>query len=639
MLSKKYLNNSNTNNNTIQQNWIDFFDEKINSNIDITKNKVLEILEIKDTTLIINEEEVNNLNQEELWEYILDKIEDSRKKWKKIDKVDFWNNYSSNIKQKINQIIWENYPLLNIHRLVPGHDVLNINFLWIKNLNEKISKEFVDLFINKFKDYLINNFEENLLDNQNQRLVRNNYKNITFSLPKNQDIQKILFNNQKNKSDIIDYIFNSIDSNELQNILNISWKNIKIEKVKNILMKYFDFNIWLTNLWVEKNSTKQKLEEFYKSEIASRSESKSQEIEVIKYDFNKIKNLTKKAFEIEEKIINKYLWKKIEVDWIDYPIIKILPNWEKIISDQIIRLVRKQKKLPNKSLENLIRKYIENLTNWYDFIAPVLYISQFEEAKKIDQNISSGKINAKYFKKNYKWTYSRIALEKLTQDKKWTRFFIDIVDMWIMNLSDFRARAKEVQKWEINQENIDLLIESWFSVTEKFQQFIRQISGIPWLKISLWGDEIYLFYEWTSKEEIELIIEKVNLNLKNYQLKWRITYDNEKYNKNIFHDLDIFTIINKSLENVIEKNIIINNLVINQPNSICLNIENSIRKKIIKDINNFIWNFEKYIDYKKIKNILIKENLENKKIAFFDWYSIFLKKDINNNLTLEIKNN
>jgi hypothetical protein len=84
------------------------------------------------------------------------------------------------------------------------------------------------------------------------------------------DISKSIFNWDLDKKELLEKIFNSLNNVQLEKAL----KEAKIkdkEKIKNILIREFDFWIWSSVVVDADISGVNKIEAFYKAEIASRN--------------------------------------------------------------------------------------------------------------------------------------------------------------------------------------------------------------------------------------------------------------------------------------------------------------------------------------------------------------------------------
>ena len=515
-----------------------FFDE-----INIIKTKITQILS--------DESEVDRDAENDLKDKILNYIVQN--------KIDGDINLSEFITEEklqkyIYKIIGKNYPLLEISRLIPNEKVVDITFLWVKSLNDTIGKEFVDMLVWEIKKILISNFIQCEDCEKPWRLIRDNYKHITFSMDKDLDISKKIFHGEISKEKIIQQAFDNIDSDILSKTLIDAWKWYYNKKeILHLVETYFDFGIWASH--IDWDIMWDKLTAFYKAEIPSRETANLEELgENINYDFNKIKIYASQAINIEKEVIETYKDQKFTHEWIQY---NVVVQW--IINPILIKYVRKWENIitddNSNQLEKTISKYISLLNLWFDFIAPLIHKKELEDIDMINQEIQKWIIHSRLFTHNYKGTYTQESLNLASQDKEWLRIFIDIVDMWIMNIKDFRMLAKKIDAEKITNENILELLDSGKTATNRFQQVIYNIrSQYPKAKISLGWDEIYIFLE--EDEEIKddkyQIIEDISRHMEKYALKWRISSSSEK-SPDIFQQLDWSTILNKRLEKIFEK--------------------------------------------------------------------------------------
>lgn len=537
------------------------------------------------------------------------------------------------LKYKLNHIIWLNYPLLNISRLNPWQNVVDITFLWVKDLNDLVSKEFVDLFNWKFKSAVELSFHSHVKEPKHWRLVRSNYKHVTFSLPHEKDPLNILFWDIKSKQEFLLKIFNSISDLEFESSMKNSSKKLSKEEIKSILFDKFDFGVWITRVPWEKWENihmKQKLESFYKAEISSRVMTQSDNIKFIKYDFETTKNYSLDVFKYEKEVVEKYLGKFFIHDWVEYDIISKLPNWEKVINPYLLRYVRKWKDIWNAELNLLVNNYIDSINNAFDFISPVIkfdWHDSFTETSRIWESIKNWNLSLSVFQKNYKGTYTYKALEKISDWKEWMRVFVDIVDMGIMNLEDFRWLAKKVVNWDITWNNIEELLDAGLSVTKKFQYFIKEIEKIPWSKVSLGWDEVFIFFEWRTKSETDSILSSITEWLNNQSIRWRVAYSFESDNNKVFDNLDGLTKVNKILEKKIEELIVWWNMFSKIPNNITLDIDPKIIWNWEGDYERFLSLFESSVDFVKLLELINLDRVWVKKIWEFEDKVINLKKN------------
>jgi hypothetical protein len=304
----------------------------------------------------------------------------------------------------------------------------------------------------------------------------------------------------------------------------------------------------------------------------------------------------------------------------------------------LLRYVRKWKNINNLELDLLVKSYLDNINNAFDFISPVINKDKdFDNINKIWAEINSWKISKSSLEKNYKWTYTAKAIEAISEWKEWMRIFVDIVDMWIMNLRDFRSLAKKVALWKIKWDNITELLDAWLSVTKQFQDFVKEIEKIPWSKVSLWWDEVFIFIEWKTPKEIWDIIAKISENLDNNNLRWRVSYSFDKNSKWIFDSLDSLTKINKVVEKKIEEVIVWWKILYEVPNNLTLDINPKIIWNEEWDFDKFLKQMESSINFVKLLDVIQSKKVWEMKIWKFDDKIVSLKRNNSNEFILSIK--
>ena len=164
---------------------------------------------------------------------------------------------------RVNHIITNNFPLVEIQRLIPGEKLININISGIKQINDIAGQEFCDLVIAKFKTILKSQFaQSNDWLQRKWRIVKDDYKNLTFVSNSIDPIQTIFWKTTS-KQEIIDYILDSMNKDIEKNARNIlkqaqkRWEIIvnspkefeklvsqKVTQTKLVVMKHFNFWVW-----------------------------------------------------------------------------------------------------------------------------------------------------------------------------------------------------------------------------------------------------------------------------------------------------------------------------------------------------------------------------------------------------------
>ncbi len=485
-------------------------------------------------------------------------------------------------------------PILSILRLQENSAVLWIIFKNIKQANDKLWQRTVDIFLNKVQDIIYKNFSEKY---PNERLVKKDYKNMIFNV-RNEDWKKAskeIFGNDpylileealqsmqvKKYAKMIAYkkhllkmykkwqininhwkkSFEEFVEKEINTELDINkifWINAKeidiseeLQNIKDTLLK-IDVGIWSSS--VKSSYWEEKVQAIRKIEIASKNSSG----ELVEYDKNIVENNVRLALDAEKEIIEKYNNKTFKIKNDEFPVIikdKINPT--------LLRFVRKWKEIEDKELSYLVENYINWLNNWLDFIFPTADNPQTAiknaewQIKLIDAYIEwkIPYLPDMLTRYNYKWTLTKECFLEELEWQNWLSVFVDIKDMWILNLLDFREIAG---KFFENPKEKELL-KSWKSVTERFFYLVEEIKREfkelnTDLQISLGWDEIYIFVKDNSNLSEEKIINTIKDKLAMKWMEWRITYD--KLNgswQNTYEHLDMSTLIIKQLEENIDK--------------------------------------------------------------------------------------
>jgi len=587
---------------------------------DVTKNFWDKIAtSLTNSKLIVKyNESFDKMSQDELENYIINLI--SENKWiKEIDLSELIQNWI--IHWHIHGIIWNNFPMIEISRLIPNQQLVNVSFLWIKQLNDLLWKTFVDLFIMKLKEILISNTKINSKVEWTTRVVRSNYKHLTFSINKDLDINQKIFWWTSSIETLINEVFASMKDLDMLYYFPDNFKDFfDIKDIKNVVFQLF--NIWVWSRVVGKWWDKEKLKSFYMWEISSRNNiNQSKFWDNSNYNFSSIIEHSANAIKLENEIVNKLNWKKFDYNW---TLFDIVVNWK--ISDILIKYIRKWEIISlNDHTDILVRRYINYLTIWFDFISPILSGDELENIENINKQISTWIINTELFQKNYKKTLTQKWLNKDSEWEDWLSIFIDIVEMWIMNLKDFRILAWKVNSWEIDENNSEELLKAWNSVTQKLQLLVNQISdNYPASKISLWWDEICIFIPGKTKNETQKIINNIYEYIVKNALKWRIISSIEPYKQEIFDELDSFTKVSKIFEWMIEKSIQKNN-----------HNEQLVWKMYVSNIDISETNMKLITKYMRpfIKSLKINIKDDNLTELLYDW------KDIWTSFTFDIDEN
>lgn len=516
---------------------------------------------------------------------------------KDIKKIEIPNNGQS--KEILNSIASENHPLIEVMRLIPGDTVTNINFSGIKKLNDNLWQTFTDILIEKFQAKIKKNFKENIkVLNEKSRIIRTNYKNLTFSSP-SIDAKKVFFE-WKNKEEFTLDLIKELEA-DIEKIA------IKLGKTKNeiddLIKNNIDFSIWESVL---KNPAdeKEKLKVFYEAEISSREWLWNPDLVATKFDIENIKIHAQKAKEIENIILRDFREIYFEFNSVKYKAVVNDINWIPGINPILLRYVRKYSDawLVNPpELNELIKNYINELNSRFDFISPSINLERdLMIASRINQWIHKWTLYIDDLLYTYKWTLSKDSFFEITKWKSGMNAFIDIKDMWIDNLYEFKLLWDKLIAWELWEDD---LLKAWNKVTKKFIDTVNSLKETYWnrIQISLWGDEIYLFIEWATKEEEAWILENLNKIMNRNHLKSRISHNFDNWGdtkKDNFAKLDKLTSLNKRVEEKIESLVIENKMehILHVPNNISLNIENWLENFAIWNLDNIINSILQKID-------------------------------------------
>ncbi len=512
------------------------------------------------------------------------------------------NWLSTKNKQKINNILTQNYPLYWVSRLTPNSNLININISWIKNINDKFWQDFTDLLNKNFKEEIFKNLEKTWY---NSRVIRSDYKNISLVLPKNSDISKLFWHSIQTK-DFIEKIINKTIS---ESNLAHSEKTSAI----NLIRENYNFWVWKSKIWTDTSNIIHNIEYLRQAEITSRRNIWNSTDNIVTYSSEESLNKIRNSINIENEILSKYEWKSFSYKWKDFKITTNINNENKISSD-LLRVVRKWEEINPKELKSEIEKYIKELNDSIDFISPLRTSIKFSqeqvnEAEKIWKMMKDGIIDKKYLSTTYKWWLNKdVFINKIT-NIPWESIFIDIKDMWIHNLVDYREKAKKIdilsnsyKKWEISKEKIELelyqtMLEAWLPITEKFIEFKSRLKTIyPNAKIHIWWDEIYIFNNDWKHIDLQQILNILNTS----DISWRLTRNNWIGSERNFADLDLNSNINKKIEEYIK-------IKTNIDFKTTINL--AVLKLEKEEIKKFLIEIESILKNANLENLL-KENWE-----------------------------
>jgi len=599
-------------------------------------------------------EEIENsedLSFEELENIVLEKIIYLEEKWINIDDVDLskildkekkikeeWKIEVNNTQKNIDKILSDNFPILSVWRIKEDHNIINIRFWWIKKINDNFSKEFTDFLTSQIENEIENNFREKNKtiepDYRRWRKISSNYKNITLSLPEEFNIARDLFW-EKNINTFIKKILDELNDEKLKkllknnNLVNYELKKGKganvFKKVKWLAKKFIlnNFYIWVWKTKNESNRFKEKSESMYKSILASKSEIKWYINEWIKkYDFEEIILASKNIIEIKYKLIKENIDNTFSYNnWTNHNI--IIKIWEEYeINEILINRIKKDKKVifnPESIWEWIIeniKEYLKLWNDWFYFLTHRLKENNTENNKnkkdddkiftELDNSVKKWIIKKDFFIKNHKWFHTKKYLEKSVKWKKWIKIFIDVIWNWLLNFEKFIEIAEEINKWEIDKNNIDKLLHVCDSTSLKVIRAIKLfLVKNPKSIINIAWDEIFLFIPWKEKWDEDEIIDNLSNELKDENIKAR--FISSFHNDITFDNLDFLTSINKAFEEKFENN----KFWLNK--NIILNIYDELKKDILykKEIIDK-WVNENINLFYQINNLELDDFINNK---------------------------
>lgn len=145
-------------------------------------------------------------------------------------------------KRMLSGILAKNHPLVEVLRLIPGNDVLNVSFSGIKKLNDTYGQSFVDALTVASKQRMMYSMESHVgaqgRTSDHIRMVRDDYKNLTLSLPPGSDISSLLFQGILSKEIFLREILRDMDPV----IRSLSReKGIPVETIRADVLKNWNF--------------------------------------------------------------------------------------------------------------------------------------------------------------------------------------------------------------------------------------------------------------------------------------------------------------------------------------------------------------------------------------------------------------
>ncbi len=522
---------------------------------------------------------------------------------RKIDYIKIPDNLSKDSKREIFWIIYENFPMLSINRIEHWDNLVNINFFWIKKLNDEVWKEIVDEFINCLKKYIITNFDYH---NENGRLLLKSYKNLLFSYSWKDNIISEILGDIQNTKKLVDFIFKHSFNRKILN-----WKNIN-----NVKEKFYEnFNLWFWYNKVIDDNNFSKIVSYYISTMWSKKNYNNNESLILnQYDIRKIKTISDIIIKTKELIIENFKDEKVLIDWMQIDIL-IVNNWNYSINDKLISYYRKWwKNLPS-DLLNMLSLYISLINENFDFFSPS-NVSNSIYTKDDENNLNDLKIKTLFFEYNHKWFYNNDYFNEYVKNIPWFNCFIDVIDMWVSNINDSLKLCERINNWELKWKYIDKWILNWWSTWTKKMLYLANIIQEKYrnVKICIWWDELFLFFQLT--EPSYKVLEYINLISSEVWLKTRICYWNDL---EVWYEwLDELTKINKYFEKRFNQLIYYSGYNINHnDNQFELFVNPNMKDFIIKNIEFFIEEIDNNLNINLLSYILSKNITDKYVISEF----------------------
>lgn len=587
----------------------------------------------------------------------------------KIEKIDI-SELSKSQKTRLNHILTQNFPLVEIFRLVSWDYLHTINISWIKQINDIAWQAFCDKVLDTFKKVLKSNIETTQSTLHKTRTVKDDYKTLAFVSDKEDVSQNIFW--WKNKTQIIEYIIKMLENDivlDIRKTLEEQLKGKKISlkssetiedladkkvlEVKQTIITHFDF--WFSSQKVAENANQlEKLDAMRKWEISAKVWEKTTSIIPEIYDESKNISRLREVFSLEKEIIQEFYGKKFQFRWTYYEIV-FNKSGELSLSTELLKYVRKYpSEITPKELVEKIKWYFLLLNNSLDYITPIRWkidakSKWIEKARKINKQFQSWIIKTTDLFQNFKWWLSKTAFLEAIKWKNWYLFSIDIKDMWIDNILDFKKLAKKIIKldddfisWKISKEFCEsqkmvYYLEAWKTVTDRFDAFQKTVKQkYPTSFFRIGWDEIEIFMPkviWN----IEQNSQNISKLLQDLHLKSRLVAHNFDW-KNVSHkteQLEKLTKVSKIVEEEIQSQFTKNWNISNIPNNTNVFID-------------WIWDilFKEWFDLDRflaqIKRIIPKNWLSYIKtdITFeiLDWIKMTIKKSPNFQLEIYLHN-
>ncbi|MDD2891656.1 MAG: hypothetical protein PHQ95_01705 [Candidatus Gracilibacteria bacterium] len=476
---------------------------------------------------------------------------------KNIQSIHFSLSLDTIKKRILSNILAKNHPLIEVLRLIPGNDIVNIGFAGIKKLNDTHGQDFVDSLMEVSKTKIMQGAEGYVRAHEHTnhiRLVRDDYKNLSISVPPGTPVGQALFGNMTSKQQFIDGVIHDMhDTIGAQ----AQEKGISVADIEADIRKYFNFGIGKASVG-EQAQGKDKLLSFAGAEGVARDGLASFEITVHTFDKSRYEVYAKAFLQIEEGIMTQWKDVKFTIDGAEDSVVFEIGG-QKILNPELLRQIRKHGAtgagIEPKALAEYIERYIDTLNKGFDFIVPARNLEKdLKTARDISQDFSQGIIRTQSLLETFKGVMTREHFMHMVGNKSGMRVFIDIKDMGIENLQSFGQLAKKVGSGTYSPDD---LLTAGKEMTDKFTLFVERIRmSYPDALISLGGDEIRVFFLGVGKKESAQILVSIEKELQYTGLEGRSSHTLEAVrtaedNEKIFKNLDESTALHKTIEAIL----------------------------------------------------------------------------------------
>ena len=239
-------------------------------------------------------------------------------------------------------------------------------------------------------------------------------------------------------------------------------------------------------------------------------------------------------------------------------------NWEgrvpNFFSQTLVSMVRKKKIPTSMALYKKVRTILDMLVVNWESIFPDWWDSStisIKEFIEFFQKVSWGKeVDPWLFDRAYNWYYkwglNQAAFKEILEWKEGQLFFIDIKDMWSINMKDFWTCLWKVLNGDMTHE--EAILESGSIMTNKFKSITAQLEHKFWkekIHFSLWWDEIKIFIEGDCN--VKRTVSKLHSIVVEQEIFWRITTTKKEKKQDwiaLIDSLDKSTSISKKIEDL-----------------------------------------------------------------------------------------